>query len=278
MQQKIKVLKQTANQLRRDVLMMTHLACSGHPGGALSCAEIMACLYFSEMNVDPKNPKWEDRDRFVLSKGHACPALYSVLSQKGFFPIEELKKLRKLGALLQGHPDMKTPGVDITTGSLGQGVSVGIGMALGARLLKKQFRTYVLIGDGDVQEGQLWEGAMFAAHKKIDNLLVIYDFNKLTDLPVGELTAIEPVAEKFESFGWQTMEINGHDVKEILDAFEKARRIKGKPTVIIAHTTKGKGVSYMENVGKWHGSCGPNKEEYEKGTSELNEEGNLICK
>lgn len=278
MRKKIKFIKQKANRLRKDVLMMTHLAGSGHPGGALSCAEIMVCLYFSEMNIDPKNPKWDDRDRFILSKGHACPALYSVLSQKGFFSREELKRLRKLDAVLQGHPDMRTPGIDITSGSLGQGFSVGIGMALGTRLFKKQFRTYVLIGDGDVQEGQLWEGAMFAAHKKLDNLLVIYDYNKLTDLPVDKLTQIEPIVEKFKSFGWHTMEINGHDVKEILDAFEKVRGIKGRPTIIVAHTIKGKGVSYMENVGKWHGSCGPNKEEYEKGILELDKEGNLICK
>ena len=248
-------LRKIALEIRKDVLLMTTKAGSGHPGGSLSAAEIIACLYFHHLRYDPENPRWEDRDRFVLSKGHICPALYSALSRAGFFPREVLWTLRKIGSILQGHPDMKkTPGVEASTGSLGQGLSIGVGMALAGRIDKKPYRVYVLLGDGELDEGQVWEAAMSAAHYSLDNLLAIVDYNGLQlDGPVDEIMSLEPLAEKWSAFGWHVIEIDGHNVRQILDALDFAERIKGKPTVIIAHTIKGKGVSFMEGKVEFHG-------------------------
>ncbi|ABY92269.1 transketolase [Thermoanaerobacter brockii subsp. lactiethylicus] len=263
-------LKQKAKEVRIDIINMLAEAGSGHPGGSLSCADILTLLYFDKMNVKPDNPKWEDRDRLVLSKGHAAPALYAVLAEKGFFPKEELKTLRKLGSILQGHPDMKsTPGLDMTTGSLGQGLSAANGMALAGKLDKKGYRVYVILGDGELQEGQIWEAAMTAAHYKLDNLTAILDFNGLQiDGPNREVKNIEPVNEKFNAFGWHVIEIDGHDFDQIDKAIEEAKATKGKPTLIIAHTIKGKGVSFMENQVGWHGSA-PNEEQRQKAIQEL---------
>ncbi|HHY79539.1 MAG TPA: transketolase [Thermoanaerobacter sp.] len=263
-------LKQKAKEVRIDIINMLAEAGSGHPGGSLSCADILTLLYFDKMNVKPDNPKWEDRDRLVLSKGHAAPALYAVLAEKGFFPKEELKTLRKLGSILQGHPDMKsTPGLDMTTGSLGQGLSAANGMALSGKLDKKGYRVYVILGDGELQEGQIWEAAMTAAHYKLDNLTAILDFNGLQiDGPNREVKNIEPVNEKFKAFGWHVIEIDGHDFDQIDKAIEEAKATKGKPTLIIAHTIKGKGVSFMENQVGWHGSA-PNEEQRQKAIQEL---------
>jgi len=248
-------LRRIALEIRKDSLLMTTKAGSGHPGGSLSAAEIIACLYFHHLRYDPENPRWEDRDRFILSKGHVCPALYSALSRAGFFSREVLWTLRKIGSILQGHPDMrKTPGVEASTGSLGQGLSIGVGMALAGRIDRKSYRVYVLLGDGELDEGQVWEAAMSAAHYKLDNLLAIVDYNGLQlDGPVNEIMSIEPLAEKWRAFGWHVMEIDGHNVRQILDALDLAERIKGKPTVIIAHTVKGKGVSFMEGKVEFHG-------------------------
>ncbi|EIV99677.1 LOW QUALITY PROTEIN: transketolase, beta subunit [Thermoanaerobacter siderophilus SR4] len=263
-------LKQKAKEVRIDIINMLAEAGSGHPGGSLSCSDILTLLYFDKMNVKPDNPKWEDRDRLVLSKGHAAPALYAVLAEKGFFPKEELKTLRKLGSILQGHPDMKsTPGLDMTTGSLGQGLSAANGMALAGKLDKKGYRVYVILGDGELQEGQIWEAAMTAAHYKLDNLTAILDFNGLQiDGPNREVKNIEPVNEKFKAFGWHVIEIDGHDFDQIDKAIEEAKATKGKPTLIIAHTIKGKGVSFMENQVGWHGSA-PNEEQRQKAIQEL---------
>ncbi|HHW57116.1 MAG TPA: transketolase [Clostridia bacterium] len=263
-------LKQKAKEIRIDIINMLAEAGSGHPGGSLSCTDILTVLYFEKMNVKPDNPKWEDRDRLVLSKGHAAPALYAVLAEKGFFPKEELKTLRKLGSILQGHPDMKsTPGLDMTTGSLGQGFSAANGMALAGKLDKKDYRVYVILGDGELQEGQIWEAAMTAAHYKLDNLTAILDFNGLQiDGPNREVKNVEPVADKFKAFGWHVIEINGHDFDQIDKAIEEAKVTKGKPTLIIAHTIKGKGVSFMENQVGWHGSA-PNEEQRQKAIQEL---------
>ncbi|MEQ6359972.1 transketolase [Thermoanaerobacter thermohydrosulfuricus] len=263
-------LKQKAKEVRIDIINMLAEAGSGHPGGSLSCADILTLLYFDKMNVKPDNPKWEDRDRLVLSKGHAAPALYAVLAEKGFFPKEELKTLRKLASILQGHPDMKsTPGLDMTTGSLGQGLSAANGMALAGKLDKKGYRVYVILGDGELQEGQIWEAAMTAAHYKLDNLTAILDFNGLQiDGPNREVKNIEPVNEKFKAFGWHVIEIDGHDFDQIDKAIEEAKATKGKPTLIIAHTIKGKGVSFMENQVGWHGSA-PNEEQRQKAIQEL---------
>ncbi|AIS53033.1 transketolase subunit A [Thermoanaerobacter kivui] len=263
-------LKQKAKEIRIDIINMLAEAGSGHPGGSLSCADILTVLYFDKMNVKPDNPKWEDRDRLVLSKGHAAPALYAVLAEKGFFPKEELKTLRKLGSILQGHPDMKsTPGLDMTTGSLGQGLSAANGMALAGKLDKKGYRVYVILGDGELQEGQIWEAAMTAAHYKLDNLTAILDFNGLQiDGPNREVKNIEPVNEKFKAFGWHVIEIDGHDFDQIDKAIEEAKATKGKPILIIAHTIKGKGVSFMENQLGWHGSA-PNEEQRQKAIQEL---------
>ena len=262
-----------ATKARLGALLGTFHAKSGHPGGSLSAADIMTYLYFKEMNVDPANPADADRDRFVLSKGHCCPSLYAVLALKGFFEWDELTKLRHVGAMLQGHPDMKgTPGIDMSTGSLGQGVSAACGMALAGKFDKKDYRVYAVLGDGECEEGQVWEAAMFAAHNKLDNLVVIVDQNGLQiDGPVCEVCGIEPLDKKFESFGFNVVKIDGHNFDEIEAAFENAKSVKGMPTAILAKTVKGKGVSFMENQVDWHGK-GPNKAEFEKATEELNAE------
>ena len=243
---------------------------AGHPGGSLSIAELMAYLYNVEMKVDAKNPKWEDRDRFVLSKGHAAPALYATLALKGFFPTEDMKTLRKSDSYLQGHPSMKcVPGVDMSTGSLGQGISTAVGMALAAKLDKKDTRVYTILGDGEIEEGQVWEAAMFANAKKLDNLVVIVDNNNLQiDGTVEEVNSPYPIPEKFTAFGFNTIEIDGNNFDEIETAFENAKTTKGKPTAIVAKTVKGKGVSYMENQVNWHGAA-PNEELYNQAVAEL---------
>ena len=254
-------------------ILGTYHAKSGHPGGSLSAADIFTYLYFKEMHVDPKNPAWEDRDRFVLSKGHCCPSLYATLALKGFFDWNELTVLRHVGAMLQGHPDMKgTPGIDMSTGSLGQGVSAACGMALAAKLDNKDYRVYTLLGDGEVEEGQVWEAAMFAAHHKLDNLVVMVDQNGLQiDGAVEEVAGIEPLDKKFEAFGFEVFKIDGHDFEQIKEALDKAKTVKGKPTAILCKTVKGKGVSFMENQVGWHGTA-PNKEQYEQATAELQAE------
>ena len=262
-----------ATKARLGAVIGTFNAKSGHPGGSLSAADIMTYLYFKEMNVDPANPSDADRDRFVLSKGHCCPSLYAVLALKGFFEWEELYKLRHVGAMLQGHPDMKgTPGIDMSTGSLGQGVSAACGMALAGKFDKKDYRVYAILGDGECEEGQVWEAAMFAAHNKLDNLVVIVDQNGLQiDGPVAEVCGIEPLDKKFESFGFNVVKIDGHNFDEIEAAFENAKSVKGRPTAILAKTVKGKGVSFMEDKVDWHGK-GPNKAEFEMASEELNAE------
>ncbi len=246
---------------------------SGHPGGSLSAADIYTYLYYKEMNVDPANPDMADRDRFVLSKGHCCPSLYAVLALKGFFPLEELPKLRKVGAMLQGHPDMKgTPGIDMSSGSLGQGVSAACGMALAGKIDNKDYRVYTLLGDGECEEGQVWEALMFASHNKLDNLTVIIDSNGLQiDGTVEEVGGLEPLDKKLEAFGFEVFKMNGHDFDEIEAAVNAAKAVKGKPAAIIAKTVKGKGVSYMENQVNWHGAA-PNAEQYEVGRNELLEQ------
>ena len=243
---------------------------SGHTGGSLSAADMVACLYFWEMKLDPKKPDWEDRDRFVLSKGHAAPVLYAALAEKGFFPREYLKTLRKLGSPLQGHPDMrKLAGVEACTGSLGQGISWAVGMALAARIDQRDYRVYALLGDGELEEGMVWEAAMAAAHYRLDNLLALVDNNGLQiDGKIAEVMSPEPIADKFVAFGWNTLEIDGHDHRQIMEALNSARSFKGSPTAIIAHTTKGKGCSFMENRVEWHGTA-PNREEMEKALAEL---------
>ncbi len=263
-------LKEKAQIIRKDIINMLTEAKSGHPGGSLSAVEIMVYLYFEEMQVDPKDPKNEDRDRFVLSKGHGAPVLYSVLAEKGYFPKEELMKLRKINSMLQGHPDMKeTPGVDISTGSLGQGLSAANGMALAGKLDKKDYNVYVLIGDGEMQEGQIWEAAMTAAHYKLDNIIAFIDNNGLQiDGFNKDVMNIEPIKEKWQAFGWNTLNIDGHNFEEIEEAIIKAKNTKGKPTAIIAKTIKGKGVSFMENQAGWHGVA-PNKDQAEQALKEL---------
>ena len=264
-------LKKLACKARMGAVEGTFYAKSGHPGGSLSGADIMTYLYFNEMNVDPADPKKADRDRFVLSKGHCCPSLYAVLALKGFFDWSEISKLRHVGAMLQGHPDMnKTPGIDMSTGSLGQGISAACGMALAAKIDGLDYRVYTLLGDGECEEGQVWEAAMFAAHNNLDNLVVIVDQNGLQiDGKVSEVCGIEPLDKKFESFGFEVVKINGHCFDDIEAAFNKAKETKGKPTAILAKTIKGKGVSFMEDQVDWHGK-GPNKDEYEKAIAELN--------
>ena len=269
-QEKINLLKKTAAQIRLDILEEVHAASSGHPGGSLSIAEIITYLYYVEMKVDPKNPKWDERDRFVLSKGHTAPALYAALAEKGFFDRAELKKLRQVDSFLQGHPDMKgTPGVDMSTGSLGLGISTACGMALAAKVDNKDYRTYTIVGDGESEEGQVWEAAMFAAHYKLDNLCVIFDWNGLQiDGPVTEVMNPTPHDKKLEAFGFHVISIDGHDWNAIEAAFNEAKTVKGKPTAIIAKTIKGKGVSFMEDQVGWHGSA-PNDEQYEKAVAEI---------
>jgi len=270
-------LKITANKVRQLIIEGVFNAKSGHPGGSLSAADIFTYLYFKELNVDPKNPKWADRDRFVLSKGHCCPGLYAALAIKGYFPEKEIKSLRHIGAMLQGHPDMKgTPGVDMSSGSLGQGVSAACGMALAAKMDNASYRVYAMLGDGECEEGQVWESAMFAAHHNLDNLCYIVDYNGLQiDGKVSEVAGLEPLDKKFESFGFEVIKICGHCFNQIEEAFEKAKSIKGKPTVIIAETVKGKGVSYMEDQVGWHGKA-PNQEQYELALNELKEQQKLL--
>ena len=265
---KIKLMK-VANEIRKGVLTAVFSASSGHPGGSLGIADILAYLYFEEMNVDPKNPKMEDRDRFVLSKGHTSPALYATLAQKGFFPKEDLATFRHKDSYLQGHPDMKhIPGVDMSTGSLGLGISAACGMALSAKISEKTYRVYSILGDGESQEGQVWEAAMFASHYGLNNLCVFVDSNGLQiDGPVSEVMNPNPLDEKFKAFGWNVMVIDGHNFDEI-DAAVKAAKNSDKPFAVVCKTVKGKGVSYMENQCSWHGSA-PNKEQYEIGMKDL---------
>lgn len=265
-----KQLKITACKARMGIIEGVFNAKSGHPGGSLSCVDIVTYLYFNHMNVDSQNPKAENRDRFVLSKGHAAPALYSVLALKGFFPQENLKTLRKSDSMLQGHPSMKyTPGVDMCTGSLGQGISTACGMALAAKLGNKSYRVYTVLGDGEIQEGQVWEAAMFASAKGLDNLVAVVDNNGLQiDGKISEVNSPYPIAEKFKSFGWNVIEISAHSFDEIDAAFNAAAEFKGKPSVIVANSVKGKGVSFMEDQVSWHGTA-PNAEQYEQAMSEL---------
>lgn len=266
-----KQLKIRACKARMGIIEGVFNAKSGHPGGSLSCVDILTYLYFDHMNIDPQDPKNEDRDRFVLSKGHAAPALYSVLALRGFFPVEELKTLRKSDSMLQGHPSVKyTPGVDMCTGSLGQGISAACGMALGAKLAGKDFRVFTVLGDGEIQEGQVWEAAMYASAKGLDNLVAVVDNNGLQiDGKIAEVNSPYPIAEKFKSFGWNVLEISAHSLDEIDAAFNAAAEFKGKPSVIVASSVKGKGVSFMEDQVGWHGTA-PNAEQYEQAMSELN--------
>ena len=270
-QKKLEELREAARRIRVGIIKGTHAAKSGHPGGSLSIADVMAYLYFAEMNIDPANPKMENRDRFVLSKGHCAPALYATLANRGFFPVEELTTLRKIDSRLQGHPDMKlTPGVDMSAGSLGLGISAAAGMALAAKIDKKDYRVYTVVGDGESEEGQVWEASMFAAHYKLDNLCVILDWNGLQiDGPVTEVMNPTPHDKKFEAFGFHVISIDGHDFDAIEAAFAEAKTVKGKPTAIIVKTTKGKGVSFMENKVNWHGSA-PNDEQCAAALAELN--------
>ena len=265
-----KELKKTALKVRMGIIEGVHAAKSGHPGGSLSCTEILTYLYFNEMNIDAAEPMKADRDRFVLSKGHAAPALYSVMAQKGYFPVEELKTLRKVDSRLQGHPSMNyLPGIDISSGSLGQGISAACGMALGAKLKGDAFRVYTILGDGEIEEGQVWEAAMYAAAKKLDNLVAFVDNNNLQiDGSVEEVNSPYPIPEKFEAFGWNVIEIDAHNFDEIEAALENAKVTKDKPTAIIAKSVKGKGVSFMENQVSWHGAA-PNAEQYEIAMAEL---------
>ncbi|NTW04866.1 MAG: transketolase [Peptococcaceae bacterium] len=266
----IQELSSRAYIIRTDIIRMLGTCGSGHPGGSLSAADIVAALYFKVMRIDPKNPKDPARDRFVLSKGHAAPVLYAALAQKGFFPAEELATLRSLGSRLQGHPDMKKlPGVEMSTGSLGQGLSAASGMALAGKMDKLDYRVYALLGDGEIQEGQIWEAAMSSAHYKLDNLTAFLDHNGMQiDGPTTEVMSPEPVADKWRAFGWDVQVIDGHSIKEILEAVEKAKAIKGKPQMIIAETVKGKGVSFMENKVGWHGVA-PKPDEVEDALAQL---------
>ena len=263
-------LQKRANEVRKGIVTSVHSAKAGHPGGSLSAADMFTYLYFEEMNIDPKNPKWEDRDRFVLSKGHTAPGLYSTLANRGYFPVEDLTTLRKLGSYLQGHPCMQeTPGVDMSSGSLGQGISAAVGMALAAKMDNKDYRVYTLLGDGEIQEGQVWEASMFAGAHKLDNLVVIVDNNGLQiDGKVEDVCSVYPIDKKFEAFNFKTININGHDFDEIRKALDEAKATKGMPTAIIMHTVKGKGVSFMEDNAGWHGKA-PNDEEYATAMADL---------
>ncbi len=263
-------LKQMAATIRCDIIEMICTAQAGHPGGSLSAADIVTALYFRLMRLDPKNPDWPDRDRFILSKGHACPVWYAALAERGFFDKSHLGTLRRLNSILQGHPDMlKTPGIDMTAGSLGHGLSAGLGMALSGKLQRKDYHVWVVIGDGESQEGSIWEAAMAAAKWKVDNLTAILDRNHLqNDDCVDDLMPIEPVADKWRAFGWNLLEIDGHQMDAIVEALEAAKSHKGSPTMIIAHTVKGKGVSFMENVCEWHGKA-PGEEEADKALNEI---------
>ena len=271
-------LAKTANEIRKGIVTAVHSAKAGHPGGSLSCADLMTFLYFEEMNIDPKDPKKADRDRFVLSKGHCAPALYSTLAQRGFFPVEDLTTLRKLGSHLQGHPCMQhTPGVDMSSGSLGQGISVATGMALSAKLSNDPYRVYTLLGDGEIAEGQVWEAAMFAGHKKLDNLVVIVDNNGLQiDGKIEDVCNPYPIDKKFEAFNFHVINIDAHDFDQIRSALKEARDTKGMPTAIIMKSVKGKGVSFMENQAGWHGKA-PNDEQYEIAMEDLKKVGEALC-
>ena len=271
-------LQKMAIEVRKNLLIGLHAAKAGHPGGSLSAADIFTYLYFEEMNVDPENPKWEDRDRFVLSKGHTAPGLYAALALKGFFPVEDMVTLRKLGSYLQGHPSIQyTPGVDMSSGSLGQGISAAVGMALSAKMDGKAYRTYTLLGDGELQEGQVWEAAMFAGHRKLDNLCVIVDNNNLQiDGAVDTVCTPYPIDKKFEAFNFHVICIDGHDFSQIEQAFAEARNTKGMPTAIIAKTIKGKGVSFMEGAVAWHGAA-PNDEQYQTAMADLEKAGEALC-
>lgn len=263
-------LKEKAKNIRKYIIEMLHESGSGHPGGSLSAADILTVLYFHEMNVDSKNPKAENRDRFVLSKGHAAPVLYATLAEKGYFPKEELLKLRKIDSMLQGHPDMKgTPGVEMSTGSLGQGFSASIGMALAGKLDKKDFRVYTLLGDGELQEGLVWEAAMAAAHFKLNNLTAIVDYNQLQiDGKNEEVMGVDPVGDKFKAFGWNVIEVDGHSIEELIASIDEAKRVDNMPTVLVAKTVKGKGISFMENAVDWHGTA-PNADHKQQALREL---------
>ena len=270
-QKKLTELKKTAANVRLGIVEAVYRASSGHPGGSLSVADVLTYLYFEEMNVDPKNPKWEDRDRLVLSKGHTSPALYATLANRGFFPVEDLKTFRQIDSYLQGHPDMKgTPGVDMSTGSLGLGISAACGIALAAKIGGKDYRTYTIVGDGESQEGQVWEALMFASHYKLDNLCVYIDWNGLQiDGKITDVMNPTPYKEKLEAFGFNVISIDAHDFEQLEAAFNAAKECKGKPTAIIAKSVKGKGVSYMENQAGWHGSA-PNAEQYAQAVAEIN--------
>ena len=263
-------LQKIANEVRKGIIASVHAAKAGHPGGSLSAADIFTYLYFEELNIDPKNPEDPNRDRFVLSKGHTVPGLYAAMAQRGYFPVDELLTLRKIGSRLQGHPSMQyLPGIDMSSGSLGQGISAACGMALSAKLDNKDFRTYTLLGDGEIQEGQVWEAAMFAGFRKLDNLVVIVDNNGLQiDGPVDEVCSPYPIDKKFEAFNFKAINVNAHDFDELRAAFKEARETKGQPTAIIAHSIKGKGVSFMENQVSWHGVA-PNDEQYEIAMADL---------
>ncbi|WP_178006352.1 transketolase [Mediterraneibacter sp.] len=274
---KLKLMK-TANEVRKGIVTSVHSAKAGHPGGSLSAADLFTYLYFEEMNVDPKDPKKADRDRFVLSKGHTAPGLYAALAEKGFFPKEDLITLRHTGSYLQGHPDMKCiPGVDMSSGSLGQGVSAAVGMAIAAKMSGEDYRVYTLLGDGEIQEGQVWEAAMLASHHKLDNLLLIVDNNNLQiDGEITKVNSPYPIDKKFEAFNFHVINIDGNDFDQIDAAFKEAKTVKGRPTAIIAKTVKGKGVSFMENQAGWHGKA-PNDEEYKVAMADLEKAGEALC-
>jgi len=269
-EQAVQLAAEKAQAMRADIITMLGEAGSGHPGGSLSAADIVACLYFWEMRIDPKRPHDPDRDRFILSKGHAAPVLYAALAARGFFDRTLLSSLRKLGSPLQGHPDMrKLPGVEASTGSLGQGISWAVGMALAGKMDARPYRVYALLGDGELEEGMVWEAVMAAAHRKLDNLVAIIDYNGLQiDGPVAQVMSPEPIAEKFAAFGWKTLEIDGHDYRSIMEALETARHTSGRPTAIVARTVKGKGCSFMENKVEWHGTA-PNRQQVEEALKEL---------
>ena len=271
-------LMKTANEVRKGIVTAVHSAKSGHPGGSLSAADIYTYLFFEEMNVDPENPKKADRDRFVLSKGHTAPGYYSALANRGFFPVEDLKTLRKTGSYLQGHPDMKhIPGVDMSSGSLGQGISAAVGMAISAKLSGDSYRVYTLLGDGEIQEGQVWEASMLAAHRNLDNLVVIVDNNNLQiDGAVTDVNSPYPIDKKFEAFNFHVINIDGNNMEEIDAAFKEAKGVKGQPTAIIAKTIKGKGGSFMENQASWHGAA-PNDEQYATAMADLEKVGEALC-
>lgn len=268
--QSIENLKAICKDVRADIVKMTAAAGSGHPGGSLSSVELLTALYFNVLNHKPEEPNWPDRDRFILSKGHVCPVLYAVMARTGYFPVEELMTLRKFGSRLQGHPNVKVlPGLESSSGSLGQGLSIANGLALAAKLDNKSYRVYCLLGDGELQEGQIWEAMMTAAHYNLDNVCAIVDYNNLQiDGKCSEVMCLDPLIKKWESFNWHVIEIDGHDLEQVLKAYEEAAKHKGNPSVIIAHTTKGKGVSFMEDVAGWHGKA-PNQEELEKALQEI---------